>query len=112
MDFINEAAEMGISRRIKTIPKTLEVGKSVVYFAHVHAIEYEEEIEELRNGQATLKGGVLMQKKYKPGIITAFIPSRIEKLIWESEANEDTMADLEKRGITPVIIKDGDKDHA
>lgn len=37
---------------------------------------------------------------------------RVEKLIWRHDADEKTLKSLEKRGITPVIIEDGDMDHA
>ena len=49
------------------------------------------------------------------GIFTAFIPQRIEKLYWQSEIDampEKERDHLSKRGITPVGIPDGDKDHA
>jgi len=46
------------------------------------------------------------------GIFCAFIPKRVEKLIWESQATPEELEKLEKRGITPVLIPDGDADHA
>jgi len=46
------------------------------------------------------------------GIFCAFIPKRVEKLIWKNQATPEELEKLEKRGITPVIIPDGDSDHA
>jgi hypothetical protein len=51
------------------------------------------------------------RKIYKTGVFCGFIPQAIEQLIWESEATKERLAELEKRGITPVIVPDGDKDH-
>ena len=46
-----------------------------------------------------------------PGVFYAFRPQRIEKLIWQKDASEGNLEELERRGITPVIIPDGDLDH-
>jgi len=48
----------------------------------------------------------------KLGIFCAFIPKRVEKLVWESELTDEKREQLEKRGITPVSIPDGDMDNA
>jgi len=46
------------------------------------------------------------------GIFCAFIPKRVEKLIWEKDATPKELEKLEHRGISPIIIPDGDADHA
>jgi len=51
------------------------------------------------------------KKKKVYGIFAAFIPQRVEKLLWEHQATIDELEKLEKHGITPVIIKNGDIDH-
>jgi hypothetical protein len=50
-------------------------------------------------------------QEHQLGIFTAFVPHKVEKLIWESQATEKALKELADRGITPVVIKDGDTDH-
>ena len=118
-DFLDEAHHMGISKRIPFIPKGLELGKTVVYLAHPKACEVKETavlqqamaiVEEAQSNQPRLLETEKVEKKL--GIFCAFIPKRVEKLIWESQATPEELEKLEKRGITPVIIPDGDSDHA
>ena len=118
-DFVKEALAMGISKRIPFIPKGLELGKTVVYLAHPKACEVRESavlqqamaiMEEAR----TMKPRLLETDKVTKalGIFCAFIPKKVEKLIWKSKATPEELESLEKRGITPVIVPDGDADHA
>lgn len=112
-DFIKEAQEMGVSKRIASIPKKLKLGETVVYLAHKKACNGNNPQQEsllADNGQARMLDAEVKAEP-KLGVFAAFIPSKIEKLIWEFDATEDALKDLEKRGITPVIIKDGDMDH-
>ena len=39
------------------------------------------------------------------------MPQQVDYLIWESDATENRLDELEHKDITPVIIPDGDKDH-
>jgi len=95
--FIKEALQMGVSRRIAAIPRNLKLGETWVLFASIKACG--ERMDE--DGKTS---GV-------PGIFYAFRPQRLEFLIWESEATEEKLAELEKRHITPVVIPDGDVEH-
>ncbi len=85
--FLDEAHRMGISKRIHQLPRHLELGKTWVYLGHPDGYG-----------------------KDQPGIFMVFQPKRIEKLVWRSETVA-TLQELEKKGITPVIIDDGDTDH-
>ncbi len=118
-DFLDEAHHMGISKRIPFIPKGLEFGKTVIYLAHPKACEVKEPaalqeamaiVEEAQTNQPRLLETEKVTKAL--GIFCAFIPKRVEKLIWESQATPEELEKLEKRGITPVVIPDGDADHA
>jgi hypothetical protein len=119
-DFMEEGRTMGISKKIPSIPKELEVGMTIVYLAHPKAIVVRESevIQEVEHLLANNNGGQQRlfpeeKKTYKLGIFTAFIPNRVEMPVWESDfKNKEKMKDLEKRGITPVSIPNGDKDHA
>jgi hypothetical protein len=100
-DFIDESVRQGISKRIAAVPRGFKVGETIVLLAHKKAITstvYNSESDSFD------KVGIA-------GIITCFIPSRIEKLIWKSEADSETIERLQKQGITPVIVPDGDADH-
>lgn len=101
--FIAEAINQGFSKRIAHIPRGLIIGKTIVYLAHRKAGTTTTEEETLL--------GKVKQNQSCPAIFYVFRPTRIEKLIWKSEATTDTILDLEKQGITPIIIPDGDKDH-
>lgn len=117
-DFMDEARRMGISKRIPFIPKDLILGETVVYLAHPKAVEVKEPVA-MQQAMAILERAETKQPRLLEtektekalGIFTAFIPHRVEKLIWESQATPEELEKLEKRGITPVIIPDGDRDH-
>lgn len=95
--FASEAAEMGVSKKIPMVPKDLTL-QTWILLAHPRVTFPTAHND---NGYAQ-----------KAGIFYAFKPVRIEKLIWKSQATKETLQKLEKRNITPVIIPDGDEDHA
>lgn len=89
-EFLEEACRQGVSKRIPggdalipRLPKALKPGTHVL----------------------------LAYKSDPPVIFCEFPVARIEKLIWQKDATEATIQSLEKAGINPVIIPDGDKDH-
>lgn len=49
--------------------------------------------------------------KFLPGIFKVWRPSRIEKILPESQRNSPEIAELEEKGITPVFVPDDDPDH-
>lgn len=117
-DFLEEAHQLGISKRIPFIPKELELGKTVIYLAHPKACEVREPVAR-QQAMAILDGSEAKQPRLvdtekvekRLGIFTAFIPRKVEKLVWESEATTEELGKLERRGITPVVVKDDDPDH-
>jgi hypothetical protein len=116
--FAREAVEQGISKRIHAVPKKLVVGKTIVYLSHPKAIEVKEPVA-LQQAMAIVGGDQQNQARlleaekteYRLGIFCSFVPQAVEMLIWDSEATPDYLEQLGKRGILPVILKDGDKDH-
>lgn len=98
-DFISEAISLGVSKAINKIPKDLVMGETWILLAHRKCFAPNEEI-------------LTRENLVRPGIFYAFIPSRYEMLIWESEATEEKIAELESKGITPIIVPDNDKAHA
>ncbi|MBA7655510.1 hypothetical protein ES703_63414 [subsurface metagenome] len=118
-EFVREAIAQGISKRIPFIPKELKLGKTVVYLAHPKACEMRESavlqqamaiVEEAKTKRPRLLESEKVSKA--PGIFCAFSPKRVEKLVWENELTDEKREQFEKRGITPVLIPNGDKDHA
>ena len=97
-DFAREANQLGISRRIKVIPRGFHVGEHWVFVAHPKAVK-------------SLNAGT-GEEELLPAVFRIFKPSRIEKIITRTMSeNADLMADLAERGITPVIVPDNDRDH-
>lgn len=94
-----EAHSMGISRKIPHIPEGLIVGESCIYLA-------------MRGNINTRAGDDRDGRPIKKnGIFSAYVPQRLELLIWESEATDEFLVSLAERNITPAIIPDGDEDH-
>lgn len=90
--FAEEARAHGISRRIIAMPRGFKVGEHFVFLAHPKACKIE--------------------GKDSPGVFQVFKPTRVEKIVTETQARDvDAMAELEKKGITPFIVPDDDADH-
>jgi hypothetical protein len=109
--FISEARKLGISKRVPAKPRNVKPG-TIILLAHNDAAngidsgnpwDLEDDPNEPEDSN---------KPKNHPGIFAAFTVTAIEKLIWESEADEDTLKKMEGQGVTPVIIKDGDLDHS
>lgn len=101
--FTKESNTMGVCKRIAQIPVGLKLGETWILVAH-RKVPF--------SGEFGKNGLRKNEPKYKAAIFHAFKPTRIEKLIWKSKATKRTLNKLKKQGITPVIINDGDKDHA
>lgn len=103
--FTSEAQLLGVSKRISHVPKNLVLNKTVIYLAHRKAGSVTVDVP-------TLLKSKLKQTKPYPAIFYAFIPTRIEKLLWESEASPDVLSTLKSKNITPVIIPDNKTAHS
>lgn len=102
--FVEEATRLGVSKRIAHIPKGLVLGKTIVYLAHPSG-----GIKEVT--ETTALNTTVTKNKPCPAIFYVFRPQRIEKLIWKRDATTEVILDLEKQGITPIIVPDEDKSH-
>jgi hypothetical protein len=95
LDFQMEAKRMGVSRRVKAIPRGFELGKSWIWFAHP-SVHYDD-----------------AEQHWIGGVFMIFKPTRIEGIVTETDAGDgELMEALEKRHITPIVVPDGDPDHA
>ena len=91
--FIEEAMQFGISKRISAVPKNFKIGKTWVFLAH------------------KLSGRDTLNRKV-PAIFYVFKPTRIEKIVSETQYKDDVeMNKLRAKGIIPVIVDDEDYDH-
>lgn len=104
--FLREGLAMGLSRRIKAIPRGFKIG-TPVFLAHRKTIERPVMPEDVELNPK-LKGGLIASF---PGIFYAWIPERIEKIFNESEHGSEAVQDAEKHDITPVFVPDNDPDH-
>jgi hypothetical protein len=90
--FLREAAApgfdglpMGVSRRIKAIPKDFKVGETLVLVAHRKAIL-------LPDGET-----------YQAAVFHSFRPTRIERVVTD-ETTQEELERLVERGVTPVKV--------
>jgi len=83
-DFTREAAERGVSRRIRFIPKDFKVGETWVLLAHRNAV-------------------LNQDGSYTPAIFYAFMPTAIEYIVKGTESTEE-LERLEKRGVTLIKL--------
>ena len=104
--FIKEATEMGVSKRIAEVPKGLKLGETWVLLAHPKCLFWE------KAPQQTLDPNLPNVRVEKPAIFYAFQPQKVEMLIWKSQATSQRILELEKKGITPIIVPDKEKEHA
>ena len=92
-DFTAEADELGISRRIKTVPRDFVVGETWIWLAHNHCIPTAE--------------------AWIPGVFRIFRPQAIEYVVKGDETEEELQKMID-RGITPVRVvpvEDKEDDH-
>lgn len=92
--FLSEAQMAGISRKLGSIPKGFELGKTKILLAHAKAV--------VKHGEG------MFEFSYAPGIFASFTPERIEYVVNSTETPSE-LADLEKRGLSLVkVIRDVD----
>jgi hypothetical protein len=124
--FASEAAELGVSRRIKVIPRNFVVGETWILLAHPRVIhvpgcancDHEPTVHNSNTGELIPACGVVgcmckgWASRYLPAIFKVWRPSRVERLFWESQRDSDEVMESMKKGIIPIFVPDGDKDHA
>jgi hypothetical protein len=108
--FMAEAAAMGVSRRVKAVPRGFEVGRDWVILAHRKAVPVRVIDKATAISMSPIPGGVGLNAsideehpEFTPGIITAFKPTAIEYVVKGNETEEEIAA-LEERGIQPVEV--------
>jgi len=114
-EFIEEEKRMGICKAIKQKPNGLVLGETWVMVAHPQAISGHEDPRFQKAFGEWMNGGQKgkePQPPNTPGIFYAFKPTRIEVLVYKSQASPERIAELEAKGITPIIVSDEHQAHA
>jgi hypothetical protein len=118
-DFVKEAAELGISKRLSAPPRGFVVGEHYVLIAHPRGITRapatpEEHVETGARLAADIIDGVIASRPMivRKAIISVFKPTALEKIVTETQMKDEVaMGALRKKGITPVAVPDDDADH-
>lgn len=105
--FMQEATEMGVSRRISQVPRGFKVGETWIALAHPHAVAGECEHGAPAGHPCPNCPYYKSAGEWHGGVITFFRPQAIEYVIKSDETEEELDA-LEKRGFRLVrVIKAG-----
>lgn len=92
--FIEEAIQYGVSKRISAVPNNFKIDKTWVFLSHKSA------------------GIDPKTNKKVPAIFYVFKPTRIEKIVSETQyKDQEEMDKIRAKGITPVVVADDDYDH-
>jgi len=106
-EFMDEAARMGVSRRIPAVPRGFKVGEHWVALAHPKAIRQtchcprHEFGAELPDPACEACRGTGYTES--PGVITFFMPTAVEYVVKGDESEEELDA-LEERGLRLVKV--------
>jgi len=117
-DWLNEGRDMGVSRRIKNVPKGFKIGETWVAVAHIEAIPGTTTVR-VPDLPPPDKGGKKIKEKVewwklrvskpfrkekgKPAIFQVFKPSAIEYVVKGTETEEE-LTKLEEYGISLVKV--------
>jgi hypothetical protein len=110
-DFTLEAQQMGISRRISTVPRDFVVGETWVWLAHPKHVKNPEPppvldpaLKDDEEAVAQHEEDLAAYRPMLPAVFRMFRPQRIEYVCTGKETTEEVDA-LVKRGLTPVLVK-------
>lgn len=111
--FLFEANAMGISKRINTLPRGFELGKTWVFLAHPRAIRNQPAATDWQLlGLVKPADAEEAKDSWTPAIFRIFRPIAVEKIVTRTQlADESEMDKLRERGITPVAVDDNDAAH-
>lgn len=93
-EFSEEAAELGISRRVHAIPRGFKLGETPVMLAHRKGA-----VEWITNPDTGAPQPVEV-----PAVFSIFVPSAVEVIVSGDESDDEIEA-LVKRGLTPVKVE-------
>lgn len=109
-EFMDEAARMGVSRRISQVPRDLVVGETWVALAHPKAVPGECEHGAPAGAVCSNCSDGMSAGEWRGGVVTFFRPTGIEYIVKGSETEEELDA-LEKRGFRLVrVVRAGEQE--
>jgi hypothetical protein len=102
-EFIREGLVLGYSRRLpgNRLPRGFVIGETHVFLGHKLAVQPWEQPGFNPDDTETIK--------MAPGIFGLWLPTAVEKVV-DEEYDEEEVKRLERRGITPVIVKPAQKE--
>ena len=103
-EFSAEAARMGVSRRISTMPRDLVVGETWVALAHPKAIPGECEHGRHVGMTCDKCPDEVADAEWLPGVFTMFLPTGVEYIVKGNETEEE-LDRLEERGFRLVRVE-------
>jgi len=92
-EFVGEAAEMGVSKRISKLPEFFEVGKTWLFLAHKKALK------RIEDGKT----------RNVPGVIMACRPTKLVKVMKEKDITDEKVKELEEKGIDVMSVPDEER---
>lgn len=105
-EFSREAAAMGVSRRVSTMPRDFVVGETWVALAHPKACD----THECAHGVKTIAGAEcedcpegVPETVMHPGVFTMFLPTAVEYIV-KGDETEEELDRLEERGFRLVRV--------
>lgn len=93
-DFIHEASELGVSRRIPAVPRGFKLGETWVWLAHRNCI--------LDGDPRPFDPD--WSPEYTAGVFQVFEPSAIE-YVCKGDETDEKLDTLVRHGVTPIQIK-------
>jgi hypothetical protein len=105
--FTAEAESMGVSRRIPYVPRGFEVGQSLVFLGHRHAVAcgcVQQTFDDGTGSDLVDMCETCGGAGAVPGLFALWRPSRLEKIVDENTP-DDELESYVKRGIEPVIVR-------
>jgi hypothetical protein len=115
--FLVEARELGVSKRVPSVPRWLVPGKTWVFLAHMKAGSGR--CRRCTDGRVQGQPGEGLVHCVAcdgtgtarvPAVFTAFVPTRVVRIVPDDMPEESREA-LRKQGFTPVAVPAGDPDH-
>ena len=87
-DFCEEAEELGVSKRVATIPNWFRVGETWVFLEHIECAP--------ETIPASPESLMPEETILVAGVFRAFVPVKVEKVVNESEAAELTDEEIQE----------------
>lgn len=102
-EYTAEAHRMGISRRIKAVPRDYVPGETWILLAH-SKVDFSE--LDARHSQENPDAAAMIAElpRRRPAIFAAFLPERIERIV-NGDESEEEIAKIEKAGLVPVKVE-------